>query len=140
MTLVNSTTSAARTSWISRAFWNVNLTDRMSCPSAAPADSPSAFEPIAGPQPAPCVHSTASWAKRADRKRDAIASDEPACLWQCASSLMRHSSILGQRGVNISVFRLNQVHVGGHISLGILQYSLGILWYLLNTLVFTWDT
>ena len=41
------------------------------------------------------------------------------------------------RGVNTSVFRLSQVYVGGHTSVGILQYSLGILRYSLNTSVFT---
>ena len=47
---------------------------------------------------------------------------------------------VGQRGVNTSVFRLNQVYVGAHTSVGILQYSLGILRYSLNTSVFTWNT
>ena len=45
-----------------------------------------------------------------------------------------------QRGVNTSVFRLNQVYVRAHTSVGMLQYSLGILRYLLNTSVFTWNT
>ena len=45
-----------------------------------------------------------------------------------------------QRGVNASVFCLNQVYVGAHTSVGILQYSLGILRYSLNTSVFTWNT
>ena len=65
----------------------------------APADSPAAFEPTADQQPAPCVQRrdspTRSWAERTSRKRDANASDEPVCLWQCASSLMHHPSILG---------------------------------------------